>query len=279
MNPQREQLKALLNRKSQDPRSVTPNKPKPGDKRMSQVGKDENMIKFLKAQEDVPPPGLVQYTPNKQELAIFNAHNEKHKGNIDQRTRQIKDEEQREKELLQELSNIRAENNKYRDKIQELSQAVKNSTDGILQRKLVLQGTKLEFSRAQDLNLVLKTREKLKNEELSKLKEVNEGIMNEMLQMKTKINEQIERLSATDLLIKKKEQELALEREATEHLKEILKKSLSGKQVQEVEDDQTAKAALKPNAESLEEKITLEKFLAIMQAIKNEKEVVNRYRD
>lgn len=106
---------------------------------------------------------------------------------------------------------------------------------------------------------------------------MNDNIMSEMLDMKNKINDQIEKLDVTDKLVKKKETEYQIEREATDHLKDILKKSLSGKlMTKDLDDDKNKLAAGGQKQVSLEEKITLDKFLAIMTAIKNEKEVLHK---
>ena len=275
-SPQKEKPKNRFSTGKKDP-AVIRNSPEPvKDKRISVIGKDENMIKFLKAQEDIPPPGLFQYLPNKQERALYELQNERHRGNLNQKTRQLKNEEDREKDLLKQLAQIRADNNKLREKIQDLTFSVKYSLETNSQRKEVLNKVQAEYNDAKQKNQALKSKESSKREELERLKTINEGIMSEMMSMKEKINFQIEKLSTTDQLIKKKEQELGHERDATEHLKEILKKSLAGKQMQDIEEDYSPKRkSLKPS-ETLEEKITLEKFLAIMQAIKNEKEVSNK---
>lgn len=115
--------------------------------------------------------------------------------------------------------------------------------------------------------------------ELDSLKAENDSIMEEMLQMKNKINEQIEKFENTDRQVKKKENEYQIEKEATDHLKDILKKSLSGKLTIKENEEEKAKAILQAQRQSLssqEEKITLDKFLAIMTAIKNEREVLHR---
>ena len=116
-----------------------------------------------------------------------------------------------------------------------------------------------------DNNKALKAREAEKLDQLNKLKSQNEAIMNEMLQMKMQINEQLEKLDATDRMVKKKEHELVAERETTEKLKILLKQALAGRKG-EAEDEPTRKQSMEN--ESQEDKVTLEKFLAIMQAIK-----------
>ena len=113
---------------------------------------------------------------------------------------------------------------------------------------------------------------------MDRLKILNDSIMQEMMEMNYKINQQIEKLDITDKQVKKKETEYQIEREATDHLKDILKKSLAGKlNVKDLEDDKSKGFGPQKNQTiNLEEKITLDKFLAIMTAIKNEKEVLHK---
>ena len=63
----------------------------------------------------------------------------------------------------------------------------------------------------------------------------------------------------------------------TDHFKDMLKKKLNGEKLQnfeEEEEEEDHRSMRKNQSGKLEgQKITLEKFLAIMQAIKNEKEI------
>lgn len=94
--------------------------------------------------------------------------------------------------------------------------------------------------------------------------------MAEIQGMKMDIIEHMKKLDETEQMVKKKEKELQTEREATETLKEILKQSLLGKRLEEIDLEKNLQKPVEDDrpAQVLEEKITLEKFLAIMQAIK-----------
>lgn len=123
-----------------------------------------------------------------------------------------------------------------------------------------------------DDNKKLKEREAIKFAELQQLKDENEKIMGEIQGMKMDIIEHMKKLDETEQMVKKKEKELQTEREATETLKEILKQSLLGKRLEEIDLEKNLQKPVEEDrpAQVLEEKITLEKFLAIMQAIKVE---------
>lgn len=64
-------------------------------------------------------------------------------------------------------------------------------------------------------------------------------------------------------------------RATTEHIKDILKKTLTGRydDLKKEEEQARRKKQKKIEEDQKNKKITVEKFLAIMQALKNEKEI------
>lgn len=237
---------------------------------------DKKALAFLASEKEADLPRLSAYQPNAQEREAFGRLGQAFAGQATDQARSLTyAEAEREKELLDRLQALRRSNGDKRKRIEELTSQLVRATETVHNKRANLVAVQTDFDRTQDATLKLAKREQDLAAELDALKAMNDQIMAEMQDMKNKINAQIEKLDATDKIVKKKELEYQIEKEATDHLKEILKKSLSGKQpFRELEDEKLRQTANLKQTAVAEEKITLDKFIAIMTAIKNEKEVL-----
>ena len=108
---------------------------------------------------------------------------------------------------------------------------------------------------------------------LDTLNKQNSDIMDEILEMKENINLYVREIEGINKNIKDCERKIQIEKVTTEHIKDVLKKTLSGKTEDLKKDEEEKKRRKREKMEKENaKKISVDKFLAIMQALKVRKE-------
>ena len=98
--------------------------------------------------------------------------------------------------------------------------------------------------------------------------------MKEMKDMQNSIQQLVGEITKVNDNITECQRDIQLEKATTEHIKSVLKKTLSGKTDDLMKDKEEIQRRRKERLEKQQSKnISIDKFLAIMQALKNEKEI------
>lgn len=110
--------------------------------------KDDRIVGYLHAQKDSTMPNLRTYMPNKQELTLYNELRSKHGGTFADSNQHVSFvEASREKELLNRLQSIRADNNIKRQTIETLTSSLQRFVDGIQSKRHGLTSIKDDYTK------------------------------------------------------------------------------------------------------------------------------------